>query len=95
MTTTWDEAKRLANLAKHGLDFADFDASFDGDTALILPTRPSQNGRWRYKLIGDWNGERVVAVIVSPLGTEALSLVSLRHADPEERESYEQHLAQA
>ncbi|MCJ2098624.1 BrnT family toxin [Methylobacterium sp. E-046] len=95
MTTTWDEPKRLANLAKHGLDFADFEASFDGETALILQTRHSQTGRRRYKLIGDWNGQQVVAVIVSPLGTEALSLVSLRQADPEERESYARHLAQA
>lgn len=95
MPTTWDEPKRLANLAKHGLDFADFDACFDGETALARETRASRTGRRRYVLIGDWNGTHVVAVVVSPLGTEALSLVSLRHADPEERESYARHLAQA
>lgn len=95
MTTTWDEPKRLANLAKHGLDFADFDSCFDGETALAVPTRPSRTGRSRYLLIGEWNGDRVVAVIASPLGTEALSLVSLRYADPEERESYARHCAEA
>ena len=26
MRIVWDEAKRLTNLAKHGLDFADLDA---------------------------------------------------------------------
>ena len=95
MTTTWDEPKRLANLAKHGLDFADFDSCFDGDTAMIQSTRPSHTGRRRYLLIGEWNGERVVAVVASPLGTEALSLVSLRYADPEERENYARHRAEA
>ncbi|MCJ2105103.1 BrnT family toxin [Methylobacterium sp. E-041] len=92
MTTTWDEPKRRANLAKHGYDF---DASFDGETALIRPTRPSRTGRARYMLIGDWNGERVVVVVASPLGNEALSLVSLRTADPREREAYARHLAEA
>lgn len=91
----WDEPKRQANLAKHGLDFADFDACFDGDTALIRPTRPSRTGRARYLLIGDWNGERVAAVIVSPLGTEVLSLVSLRTATPKERTAYVRHLAES
>ena len=95
MTTTWDEPKRRANLAKHGYDFADFDASFDGETALIRPTRPSRTGRARYMLIGDWNGERVVVVVASPLGNEALSLVSLRTADPREREAYARHVAEA
>ena len=93
MTTIWDEAKRTANLAKHGYDFADFDTHFDGETALIRPTRPSRNGRDRYLLIGDWNGERVVAIVVSPLGTGALSLVSLRTASPPERAAYDRHRA--
>ena len=95
MSTTWDEPKRLANLAKHGLDFADFDTCFDGETALVLPARPSRTGRSRYQLIGHWTGGRVVVVIVSPLGTEKLSLVSLRIADPDEREDYARYRAEA
>jgi uncharacterized DUF497 family protein len=38
----WDEPKRLANLAKHGLDFADLNETFF-DKALVLP---SHNKRW-------------------------------------------------
>ena len=95
MTTTWDEPKRRANLAKHGLDFADFDSCFDATSALIRPTRASSTGRARYKLIGDWNGQQVVAVIVSPLGSEALSLVSLRGASPKEGAQYARHIAEA
>jgi uncharacterized DUF497 family protein len=37
MKIVWDEPKRLANLYKHGLDFADLNESFFDD-ALVLPT---------------------------------------------------------
>ncbi|MCJ2130906.1 BrnT family toxin [Methylobacterium sp. E-045] len=95
MTVTWDEHKREANLLKHGLDFADFDASFDAEAAMILPTRPSRTGRLRHMLIGEWNGALVVAVIVSPLGTEALDIVSIRPAIAKERKIYDDHQSQA
>ena len=42
MKIVWDEPKRLANLAKHGLDFADLSETFF-DNALVLP---SYNRRW-------------------------------------------------
>jgi uncharacterized DUF497 family protein len=37
MNIVWDEPKRLANLDKHGLDFADLNETFFDD-ALVLPT---------------------------------------------------------
>jgi uncharacterized protein len=33
----WDEPKRLSNLVKHGLDFADIEEGFDFDGAIVLP----------------------------------------------------------
>ncbi len=46
MKIVWDESKRLANLDKHGLDFADLDEVFfrlmaigrfaDGSIAVVL-----------------------------------------------------------
>ena len=42
MKIVWDEPKRLANLDKHGLDFADLNETFFDD-ALVLPT---YNKRW-------------------------------------------------
>ena len=80
----WDEPKRLANLAKHGLDFADFDAGFSFDRFAALPSKPSATGRIRYRFVGLMKGSPVVAV-VSPLGTEALSILSLRPANARER----------
>jgi uncharacterized DUF497 family protein len=34
MKIVWDEPKRLINLAKHGLDFADLDTNFFSEAAL-------------------------------------------------------------
>ncbi len=91
MMIVWDEPKRLANIAKHGLDFEDFERTFDFDGATVQTTQPSRRtGRQRYKLIGWFGDTLIVAAIVSPLGSEALSLISLRRANPSERKLYEQ-----
>ncbi len=92
MKIVFDESTRQQNRAKHGYDFADFERCFDRDTALALPTRPSRTGRARYLFVGRWNGDIVVLAVVSPLGSEALSLVSLRRADEQERAVDDRHL---
>jgi uncharacterized protein len=76
-------------LAKHHLDFAEFEDGFDFRTVVVLEARRSESGRIRWKLIGEMRGVKIVAAIVSPLGSEALSLVSLRQANPMERKLYE------
>ena len=90
MIFIWDEAKRQANLVKHGLDFAEFEDEFDFSIFAILETRPSANGRIRWKMIGELRGEQVVVAIMSPLGREAISIVSLRPANSIERKLYEE-----
>jgi hypothetical protein len=39
MKFTWDEAKRLSNIEKHGIDFADVPPMFDGDVFSIEDQR--------------------------------------------------------
>jgi uncharacterized DUF497 family protein len=73
-----DEPKRLANIAKHGLDFADLDAEFFY-SAKILPVRSP-----RLVAVGDFEGF-VVTTIFHPLGREAISIVSMRPASDKER----------
>ena len=90
MVIIWDEPKRLANLLKHGLDFAMFADDFDFGTFAILETRRSVNGKVRWKMIGEMGGAKIVAAIVSPLGREAISIISLRRANPIERRLYEE-----
>ena len=84
----YDEAKRLSNLDKHGLDMDDFEKGFDFRSAVRFGAYTSSTSRGRFGLIGWFRGELVVVAIVSPLGSEALSLVSLRAANVKERTRY-------
>jgi uncharacterized DUF497 family protein len=76
----WDESKRIANLAKHGLDFGSLNPEFF-DGSIILPAKLG-----RYRAIGRLDGKRIVAVVFRPLGGEALSIISMRPASRKERE---------
>ena len=88
MIIVWDEPKRAANLLKHGLDFARFESGFDIARAVRIQAAPSRNGRERFGLVGWLDDAIVVVTIVSPLGTEAMASVSMRHASNAERERY-------
>lgn len=79
MIIVWDEPKRQQNLAKHGLDFAELDESFFVGASI----RAAKSGRTI--AIGELNGRIVVAVVYTPLGREALSIISMRPASRRER----------
>ena len=81
MRIVWDEPKRLANLDKHGLDFADLNEAFF-ENALVLPAR---NRRWA----GIGKSIRgVIVVVFVKLGVEAVSVISMRPASRGERKLY-------
>jgi uncharacterized DUF497 family protein len=88
MAIFWDEPKRLTNLRDHGLDFADVDAEFDFSDASITPTYAGPDGRSRFKATGFLDNE-LVTLVFSRLGTEAISLVSLRPASLKERKAHD------
>jgi uncharacterized DUF497 family protein len=77
MIIVWDEPKRLANIDKHGIDFADIDEDF----FLSASVRPAKDGR--YAAIGEMDGMIVVIFVV--LGREGISIVSVRPANRRER----------
>ena len=79
MKIVFDENKRQQNLIKHGLDFADLDISF----FLSAVVSPARSGR--FIAIGSWRGMMVLSVVHRPLGTEALSVISMRPASKSER----------
>jgi len=83
MLITWDERKRLSNIAKHGLDFAGFEAKFGFASAVVIPAK-----RGRTMMIGGLDNV-VVAVVFAKLGSEAMTLISLRRASKKERRLYE------
>ncbi len=74
----WDEPKRQSNLAKHGLDFADLDEAF----FLAAKVVPAKNGR--HMAIGRL-ADGTVAVVFALLGTEGVSVISMRPASQKER----------
>jgi uncharacterized protein len=75
----WDEPKRLANIAKHdGLDFADLDEAFF-EQSLIVPGKGN-----RLIAVGRLANGVVVVVFVT-LGSEGVSVISMRPANRKER----------
>ena len=79
MLITFDETKRQTNLIKHGLDFADLTLQFF-EAAVVFEAAQD-----RFKALGEFAGELVVAVVFKPLGTEALTIISMRPASRKER----------
>jgi uncharacterized DUF497 family protein len=77
----WDEPKRQPNLAEHGMDFADLDSGFF-DEAIIGKAKDGPSSR---RLVAD-----ITTVIFVDLGTEAVSVISMRPASMKERKRYDQ-----
>jgi uncharacterized protein len=84
---TWDEPKRRANLENHGIDLADAE-QFDWDGAVYVATHPGKRGQPRVQAIGHL-ADHLVSLIYSPLGTEAVSVISIRPANRKERRLYD------
>ena len=78
MLIFWDEPKRLANIAKHGFDFAHLNESFFL-SSVVVPVRDN-----RFMAIGRMD-DGTIAVVFSHLGSEGLSVISMRRADRAER----------
>lgn len=78
ITIVWDEPKRQTNLTNHGLDFADLDEWF----FLEAVTVPAKEGR--HMAIGRL-GDGTIAVVFTLLGTEGVSVISMRPASRKER----------
>ena len=79
MLIVWDEIKRQANIANHGLDFADLDVEFFS-RALVRATYSD-----RLIALGEFRNEMIVAVVFKTLGSEAISMISMRPASRRER----------
>ena len=81
MKIVWDEPKRLANLDKHGLDFADLQPEFFYVSAIL----PAKSGR--LQAIGEVD-DQIVSVIFTTLGREAISIISMRRAGKSEKRRF-------
>ena len=91
MKLEWDEAKRKANLRKHGLDFADAHKVFQGPLRYAADLR-NDYGEERWQGIGLLN-ERVVVVIFLEPEPDIIRIISLRRAKQHERIAFEAEIA--
>jgi uncharacterized DUF497 family protein len=86
MYVTWDDYKQRLNLKSHHLDFADHE-DFDWENAVILPAKPGKRGEPRFRAVGLWR-DHLITIVFSPLGSEAISLVSMRRSSRSERRQH-------
>ena len=84
MLYEWDEGKRVLNLIKHSVDFAEIE-DFDWDTATIAPS--PRRGEMRYSALG-WIENRLHHVVYVERG-EYVRIISLRKAGRRETRKYE------
>jgi uncharacterized DUF497 family protein len=87
---TWDEAKRRANLRKHGFDFFDVEEVFDGVTYTYEDDRRAYGER-RFVTLG-----LLRDIVVSTVHTEDgdhIHVISMRKATKREREIYFESIA--
>lgn len=90
MEFTWSEAKRTANLDKHGLDFMDAPAVFDGVTFTFEDDRFSY-AEQRFVTLG-----LLAGIPVSVVHTESdheIRIISFRKATRGETQIYFDQLA--
>jgi hypothetical protein len=86
MRYEWDESKRAANLAKHGIDFADAER-FDWSTAMEVEDNRLEYGEKRWITLGRIGCRLHVLIYTERIGN--IRLISLRKANSREREFYE------
>jgi uncharacterized protein len=87
---TWNEKKRLANIAKHGVDFAGCEVMFDGPIVTLEDVRDFYGER-RQNGVGWLNG-RLMHITYTERA-EDFHVISLRKAEKREIEGYEKAFA--
>lgn len=90
MKFEWDEAKRIANIHKHSIDFMDVPAIFECDTVTVVDDR-FDYGEIRCLTLGLLKS-RVILVVHTE--TEVvIRLISARKATPYEEQTYFEQIA--
>ena len=87
MPYEWDPAKNRANLAKHGVDFADAVAVFEDGLALTRPDMTSR-GESRFVTLGVDGFGRLLVVVFTERGSR-IRIISARLATKPEHKAYE------
>ena len=89
MQFTWQESKRRTNLKKHGFDFAQAEAVFDGPT-LSVEDASNYAGEQRFNSTGLLGVQTVV--ICHTETPEQIHIISMRKAETHETRRYFSYL---
>ena len=87
MKYEWDENKRVANLAKHGVDFIDAD-NFDWSSAIETIDDRFNYIEDRWIALGFIDNR--LHVLIYAIRGENIRLISLRKANKREKDYYEE-----
>jgi len=85
MNFEWDDAKRISNIKKHGIDFIDVPAVFDGYTLTMEDDRYDY-GEKRFVTFGILKARVVVVVHTENLAP--VRIISIRKATKNEQKAY-------
>ena len=88
MDCEWDEAKRAANLAKHGVDFPAAAAVLEA-RPLVFADERRDYGEARYVALGELAGR--LLVVVFTLRGQAVRIISARKANAREVQLHARH----
>ena len=83
---TFDEAKRLSNLEKHGFDFTGAASVLEGFHITMEDTR-EDNGEQRFQTLGLY-GNVVVVMMVHTARDQCDHIISIRKASKHEQKYY-------
>lgn len=86
---TWDQRKRLSNLKKHKLDFADAREVFQGPVVESQDDEITHEYRW--KSYGLLHGI-MVQLVYTEIEPNKFHMISFRKAQRRERKDYEKKL---
>lgn len=87
MLFEWDESKRLANLAKHHIDFQDAKRMFDGPVFERFDRRHGEDRVFAIGLMED-----IEIVVVYVMRGKRRRIIPARRAHRNERQEYTSHL---
>ena len=87
----WNEAKRKANIAKHGIDFLDVPEMF-GSLMLVGTDSRKDYGETRKIGFGFIRG-RLMAVAFTECAPNLIRIISARKANTREEASYQEAIA--
>lgn len=86
----WDDAKRLSNIRKHGIDFVGIEKVFAGETVTIRDDRYYYTEA-RFISLGEFHGR--VVVIAHTETDEVIRIISVRKATRNEEIGYFNEIA--